>query len=114
MNKARPTVGRAFLYLPCATRMTSPSVANIEPFIVADETRDELHRKLPVTMRIAISGSHSVGKSTVVNDWIAHCPHFKREEEPYRALGLYGPYEILFRDASTKLHNGIPLSYNIS
>ena len=29
-------------------------------------------------------------------------------------LGLYGPYKILFRDASTKLHNGIPLSYNIS
>ena len=94
--------------------MTSPSVANIELFIVAGETKDDPRRKLPVTMRIAISGSHSVGKSTVVNDWIAHCPHFKREEEPYRALGLYGPYEILFRDASTKLHNGIQLYYNIS
>jgi hypothetical protein len=29
-------------------------------------------------------------------------------------LGLYGPYEILFRDASTKLHNGIQMYYNIS
>ncbi len=65
-------------------------------------------------MRIAVSGSHSLGKSTVVNDWIARCPSFKREEEPYRALGLYGPYEILFREASTKLHNGIQLYYNIS
>ena len=64
-------------------------------------------------MRIAISGSHSLGKSTVVNDWVAQNPHFKREEEPYRALGLHGPYEILFRDASTKLHNGIQLYYNI-
>lgn len=65
-------------------------------------------------MRIAISGSHSLGKSTIVNDWMAQHPEFLREEEPYRALGLYGPYEILFRDASTKLHNGIQLFYNIS
>lgn len=65
-------------------------------------------------MRIAISGSHSLGKSTVVNDWVARHSHFKREEEPYRALGLHGPYEILFRDASTRLQNGIQLYYNIS
>ena len=65
-------------------------------------------------MRIAVSGSHSLGKSTVVNDWIARHPHFIREEEPYRALGLHGPYEILFRDESTRLHNGIQLYYNIS
>ncbi len=55
-----------------------------------------------------------MGKSTIVNDWIALHPEFTREEEPYRALGLHGPYEILFRDASTKLHNGIQLYYNIS
>jgi hypothetical protein len=61
------------------------------------------------SMRIAISGSHSLGKSTVVNEWVAKNPAFHREEEPYRALGLYGPYEILFRDASTKLHNGIQM-----
>jgi hypothetical protein len=65
-------------------------------------------------MRIAISGSHSLGKSTVVNDWVARHPRFRREEEPYRALGLHGPYEILFRDASTRLHNGIQMYYNIS
>ena len=65
-------------------------------------------------MRIAVSGSHSLGKSTVVNDWVARHPHFKREEEPYRALALHGPYEILFRDASTRLQNGIQLYYNIS
>ena len=29
-------------------------------------------------------------------------------------MSLHGPYEILFRDQSTKLHNGIQLYYNIS
>lgn len=43
----------------------------------------------------------------MVNDWVAAHPHFTREEEPCRALGLYGPYEILFRDEKTRLHNGI-------
>ena len=65
-------------------------------------------------VRIAISGSHSLGKSTVVNDWVAAHDRYIREEEPYRALGLFGPYEILFRDSSTRLHNGIQLYYNIS
>ena len=65
-------------------------------------------------MRIAVTGSHSLGKSTVVNDWVAKHPDYLREEEPYRALGLRGPYEILFRDASTRLHNGIQLYYNIA
>lgn len=65
-------------------------------------------------MRIAVSGSHSLGKSTVVNDWVARHPHFIREEEPYRALAFHGPYEILFRDESTRLHNGIQLYYNTS
>jgi len=65
-------------------------------------------------MRIAISGSHSLGKSTVVNDWVAAHPEFRREEEPYRALALNGPYEILFREASTRLHNGVQMYYNIS
>jgi AAA domain len=64
-------------------------------------------------MRIAVSGSHSLGKSTVVNDWVAAHARYKREEEPYRALGLHGPYEILFRDSSTRLQNGIQLYYNI-
>lgn len=64
-------------------------------------------------MRIAVSGSHSLGKSTVVNDWISSHPEFAREEEPYRALSLHGPYEIRFRDESTRLHNGIQLFYNI-
>jgi hypothetical protein len=47
-------------------------------------------------MRIAISGSHSLGKSTVVNDWVELNGDYMREEEPYRVLGLRGPYEILF------------------
>lgn len=65
-------------------------------------------------MRIAVSGSHSLGKSTLVDDWVARHPQFTREEEPYRALGLYGPYQILFRDESTRLHNGIQLYYSLS
>lgn len=65
-------------------------------------------------MRIAISGSHSLGKSTVVNDWVACHGDYIREEEPYRVLGLKGPYEILFREASTRLQNGIQLYYSIS
>jgi hypothetical protein len=65
-------------------------------------------------MRIVISGSHSLGKSTVVTDWTRGHPHFYREEEPYRVLGLNGPYEIQFREKSTKLQNGIQLYYNIS
>jgi hypothetical protein len=65
-------------------------------------------------MRIAVSGSHSLGKSTLVDDWVARYPQFTREEEPYRALGLYGPYQILFRDESTRLHNGIQLYYSLS
>ncbi len=64
-------------------------------------------------MRIAVSGSHSLGKSTVVNDWVALHGDYIREEEPYRVLSLRGPYEILFRDASTRLHNGIQLYYSI-
>lgn len=64
-------------------------------------------------MRIAVSGSHSLGKSTVVNDWVSARDGYLREEEPYRALGLFGPYEILFGDASTRLHNGIQLYYCI-
>ncbi len=64
-------------------------------------------------MRIAISGSHSLGKSTVVNDWVAAHPSYRREDEPYRVLGLRGPYEIRFREASTRLHNGLQMYYNI-
>ena len=64
-------------------------------------------------MRIALTGSHSLGKSTVVNDWVAARDGYLREEEPYRALGLFGPFEILFRDESTRLHNGIQLYYCI-
>jgi hypothetical protein len=64
-------------------------------------------------MRIAISGSHSLGKSTVVNDWVALNGDYMREEEPYRVLSLRGPYQILFRDASTRLHNGIQMYYSI-
>ena len=62
-------------------------------------------------MRLALSGSYSLGKLTAFNKWVAKNPDLRCEEEPYRALRLYGPSEILFRDASTKLHNGIRMHY---
>ena len=65
-------------------------------------------------MRGAVSGSHSFGKSTLVKDWVATRNDYLREEEPNRALGIFGPYEILFRDVSARLHNGIQLYSRIS
>lgn len=63
-------------------------------------------------MRIAISGAHSLGKSTMVWDWVQRHGHYIREEEPYRALRDW--YTLEFRQASTRLHNGIQLLYNTS
>ncbi len=63
-------------------------------------------------MRIAISGSHSLGKSTLVHDWLAANPTYLREQEPYRVLRDW--YDIEFRQKSTRLHNGIQLYYNVS
>ncbi|MEX0678332.1 MAG: AAA family ATPase [Pirellulales bacterium] len=62
-------------------------------------------------MRIAISGSHSLGKSTLIGDWVERHPRYTREEEPYRALRDW--YTIEFRQASTRWHNGLQLHYNI-
>lgn len=63
-------------------------------------------------MRIAIFGSHSLGKSTLVNDWLAANPSYIHEEEPYRALREW--FEIEFLQKSTRFHNGIQLYYNVS
>ena len=64
-------------------------------------------------MRIAISGSHSQGKSTFVSDWIKQNPEYILEEEPFQVLDREG-YDIRFRQESTRLHNGIQMYYNIS
>ena len=66
-----------------------------------------------LNMRIAISGSHSLGKSTLVWDWVKRRPEYKREEEPFRALD-HEMYDIRFREESRRLHNGIQLYYNVS
>lgn len=63
-------------------------------------------------MRIAISGAHCLGKSTMAWDWVQRHQHYTREEEPYRALRDW--YDLEFRQASTRLHNGIQLLYNAS
>ncbi|WP_445165431.1 AAA family ATPase [Mycolicibacterium sp. Dal123E01] len=41
-------------------------------------------------MRIAITGTHSVGKSTLVRDFHAAHPEFQIEDEPYRQLAAQG------------------------
>jgi len=64
-------------------------------------------------MRIAVSGTHSQGKSTLVWDWVKRHPHYIREEEPFRALHAEG-YEIEFRQNCNRLHNGIQMYYNAS
>ena len=66
-----------------------------------------------LNMRIAISGSHSLGKSTLVWDWVKRHPEYTREEEPFRALDSE-MYDIRFRQESNRLHNGIQMYYNAS
>ncbi len=63
-------------------------------------------------MRIAISGTHSVGKSTLVSDFLNTHSLYTREEEPYRALR--DSFDIKFGKDSTRYCNGIQLYYNIS
>ncbi len=64
-------------------------------------------------MRIAVSGSHSLGKSTLVWDWVQRHPNYQREEEPFRALDGE-MYDIRFRQECNRLHNGIQMYYNAS
>lgn len=40
--------------------------------------------------------------------------NYARDEEPSRASGVHGSYEIVCREASAKLKNGIRSYYNIS
>lgn len=63
-------------------------------------------------MRIAVSGTHSVGKSTLVADIHAALGEFVHEEEPYRALR--DVYPIKFGKESTRYCNGIQCFYSIS
>lgn len=63
-------------------------------------------------MRIAVSGTHSVGKSTLVSDIHTQFGAFIHEEEPYRALRDI--YPIKFGKESTRYCNGVQCFYNIS
>ena len=53
-------------------------------------------------MRIAISGFHPLGKSTLEKDWIAAHPNFIPEDEPYRALRAWYPIEFRKRPRGFK------------
>jgi hypothetical protein len=63
-------------------------------------------------MRIAVSGTHSVGKSTLVAHIHQAFGNFVHEEEPYRALREI--YPIKFGKESTRYCNGLQCFYNIS
>jgi hypothetical protein len=63
-------------------------------------------------MRIAVSGTHSVGKSTLVADILQAFPGYLHEPEPYRALREH--YPIKFGKESTRYCNGLQLYYSIS
>lgn len=63
-------------------------------------------------MRIAVSGTHSVGKSTLVADIHTTFGKFVHEEEPYRALRDF--YPVKFGKESTRYCNGVQCLYNIS
>jgi len=63
-------------------------------------------------MRIAVSGTHSVGKSTFVWDLIKAHPDYIREEEPYRALR--DNFNIKFGKESTRFCNGLQLYQHLS
>ncbi|MFN8770469.1 MAG: AAA family ATPase [Neisseriaceae bacterium] len=45
-------------------------------------------------MRIAISGTHYIGKSTLIEDFIKKYPHYKYEFEPYYQLQDEGIMEL--------------------
>lgn len=62
-------------------------------------------------MRIAISGTHSVGKSTFVSDFQKSHPEYILETEPYRALR--DKHNIYFADKATQQCNSLQLNYAI-
>ena len=63
-------------------------------------------------MRIAISGTHSMGKSTFIQDFLQAHPEYRHEEEPYRAL--CNLYDIAFGKEMTRYGNGIQFYYHLS
>lgn len=60
-------------------------------------------------MRIAISGTHSLGKSTFVKDFHTKHPNYIFENEPYREL--MHDHEILFGDHQTQHHIDLQLNH---
>jgi len=62
-------------------------------------------------MRIAISGSHSLGKSTFVSDFLKAHPNYAFEEEPYRVLRH--EHEIRFAEGQRCSDIELQLNYCI-
>lgn len=62
-----------------------------------------------IIVRIAISGTHSVGKSTFVRDFHEKHPEYIFENEPYREL--MHDHEILFGDHQTQHHINLQLEH---
>ena len=62
-------------------------------------------------MRVAISGSHSLGKSTFVKDFLNTHLDYAFEEEPYRAL--MHQHDIKFAEDQTQHHIMLQLNHSI-
>ena len=60
-------------------------------------------------MRVAISGSHSLGKSTFVKDFLNTHLDYAFEEEPYRAL--MHQHDIKFAEDQTQRHIMLQLDF---
>lgn len=63
-------------------------------------------------MRILISGSHSLGKSTIVADFVQTYSNYIHEEEPYRVLRRF--HNIQFAKKATCFCNSLQMYYAIS
>lgn len=62
-------------------------------------------------MKIAISGTHSVGKSTFVQDFHAQYPDYIYEQEPFRAPR--DKHDIEFAETGTRHHYDLQFYHSL-
>ena len=63
-------------------------------------------------MRIAISGTHFMGKTTLIEDFIAQHPNYRYEEEPYVKLQYEKTIELAVEPSIEELLNELDYSIN--
>jgi hypothetical protein len=64
-------------------------------------------------MRIAVSGTHCMGKSTLIEDFIKRHPHYKHEDEPYNKLLEEKAMEALLEPSLEGLLEELDYSLNL-